>query len=391
MSLRPRILFLNGRLSDRGGADRWLLGVLARLQDRATTLLGVGYLDPALPDREAHRVGPWIRLKGLDRRGLRRRGLDGALARLRQAMDDFAPDLIHVNDVTDPDLLALVAGTGRGMMTVQDHRFFCPGQGKMDRQRRPCDEPMGDRCLSCLEDPGYAEALLALTRRRLAALGGMRRITVLSRYMAGELTSLGLEPARVAVLPPFVDGLGGEPAREPTHHLLAGRLALHKGVETALDAAGGLEGLPLLVAGDGPLRGLVERHAAEGARVQDAGWVDRQELGRLLAGACSLWLPSLWAEPFGIVGLEALSAAVPVIAADVGGVSDWLTHERHGLLVQPGAAGELQRAADRLANHPDLARRLGSRGRRRVARDFDAEALMLRLMRLYEEVAPGGL
>ncbi len=390
-----RVMFLNGRLSDRGGADRWLLGVLARLQGRVTTLLGVGYHDPALPHRELHRVGPWIRLKGLDRRGLRRRGLDGALARLGEALDDFAPDLIQVNDVTDPDLLALVAGTGRAVMMVQDHRFFCPGQGKMDRQRRPCVEPMGDGCAACLEDADYGAALLSLTRRRLAALMDMRNVTVLSRYMARELTALGLDPARVTVLPPFVDDLsrplGDEPQQTPEYHLLAGRLALHKGVETALDAAGALEGLPLLVAGDGPLRGLVEQHAGEGGRLSYAGWVDRDGLWRLLAGARSLWLPSLWAEPFGIVGLEALSAGVPVIAADVGGVRDWLTHQRHGLLVRSGSAGELRRAADRLAADPDLATGLGQRGRRRVARDFDAAAIMDRLVQLYQEVAAEGV
>ena len=145
------------------------------------------------------------------------------------------------------------------------------------------------------------------------------------------------------------------------------------------------------MAGDGPLRGLVEQHAGEGGRLSYAGWVDRDGLWRLLAGARSLWLPSLWAEPFGIVGLEALSAGVPVIAADVGGVRDWLTHQRHGLLVRSGSAGELRRAADRLAADPDLATGLGQRGRRRVARDFDAAAIMDRLVQLYQEVAAEGV
>ena len=390
-----RVMMLNGRLSDRGGADRWLLGVLARLQGRVETLLAVGYEDRPLPREEMERPGRWIRVKGLDRRGLGRRGLQGALARLQQALDDFAPQVVHVNDVTDPDLLSLVAATGRGVMTVQDHRFFCPGQGKVDDQGKPCVEVMDrDRCLRCLSDPSYGPKMLELTQHRLGALAGMRRITVLSRYMAGELAAAAPVLPRIVVLPPFVDGLDepvGDNWEGKQHHLLAGRLSVHKGLEIALRAAGTLRGLPLVVAGDGPLVDLVQQAAArEGSGVRFAGWAERARLDQLISGACSLWLPSLWAEPFGIVGIEALSRGVPVIAARVGGVEDWLTHQRHGLLVTPGSATELCRAADHLAGDPDLARTLGRRGRQRVARDFDAGALMDRLVRLYQEVAGPG-
>ena len=390
-----RVMLLNGRLSDRGGADRWLLGVLARLQGRVETLLAVGYQDRQLPREEKERLGRWIRLKGLDSRGLGQRGLQGSLSRLQQVLDDFEPHVVHVNDVTDPDLLRLVAASGRGVMTVQDHRFFCPGQGKVDSDGEPCLEPMDDdRCLGCLHDPRYGHKMLELTRQRLDALAGMRRITVLSRYMASELAAAAPDLAPIEVLPPFVDGLE-EPDEcrvvSKRHHLLAGRLSVHKGLEVALRAAGMLRGLPLVVAGDGPLTDLVQQAAArDGSGVRFVDWADRARLEELMSGACSLWLPSLWGEPFGIVGIEALSRGVPVIAARVGGVEDWLTHKRHGLLVTPGSAMELCRAADRLAGDPHLARELGRRGRRRVARDFDAGALMDRLVRLYQEVAGPG-
>ena len=233
-----RVMLLNGRLSDRGGADRWLLGVLARLQGRVETLLAVGYQDRQLPREEKERLGRWIRLKGLDSRGLGQRGLQGSLSRLQQVLDDFEPHVVHVNDVTDPDLLRLVAASGRGVMTVQDHRFFCPGQGKVDSDGEPCLEPMDDdRCLGCLHDPRYGHKMLELTRQRLDALAGMRRITVLSRYMASELAAAAPDLAPIEVLPPFVDGLE-EPDEcrvvSKRHHLLAGRLSVHKGLEVAL-------------------------------------------------------------------------------------------------------------------------------------------------------------
>ena len=384
-----RVLLLHGRLSDRGGADRWLLGVLARLQGRVETLLAVGHEDRALPRAERTRLGPWQRLKGLDRRGQRRRGLEGARSRLQDLIAGQRPQVIHVNDVTDPDLLQLVARSGRGVMTVQDHRFFCPGRGKVDAADQVCAEPLGPGCLRCFDDARHGQAMLELTRRRLEAVAAMTRITVLSAYMARQLAQAGVDRHKIEVLPPFVDGLTPLPRADGgRHHLLVGRLSVHKGVELALQAAGQLQlELPLVVAGEGPLAERVQQAAARpGSRVRFAGWAHRQALSELLAQARSLWLPSLWAEPFGIIGIEALAAGVPVIASNTGGVPGWLCHERDGLLVPPGDAAALANAADRLAADPQLARRLGAHGQARVTRELAPAALMDRLVAVYREL-----
>lgn len=384
-----RILLVNGRLSERGGAHRWLLGVVARLRGCVETVLAVGAEDAGFPAAERARIGAVRRVKGLDGRGLgRARG--GAAGRLRALIEEIGPDVVHANDVTDPALLDVVADSGRGMLTVQDHRFFCPGRGKVDLDDRPCRDPMGDSCMRCFDDAGYGRAVLDLTRRRLAAAGRMRRVAVLSRYMAGELVAAGLRPGRVVRIPPFVDALPAATSADAAagdFHLLAGRLSAHKGVEVALAAARALRFLPLVVAGEGPLAETVRAHAQErGDRVRFVGWANRTDLAVLLSRARSLWLPSLWAEPFGIVGLEALARGVPVIGSDSGGVTDWLTDGHDGLLVRPGSPEELARAAERLAAEPSLAQRLGENGRRRVASEFAPSRQMRLLLDTYAEV-----
>lgn len=385
-----RVLLLNARLSERGGADRWLLGVLARLQGTVETLLAVGYEDRALPDAERERVGRVARIKGLDAGGLGRDG-HGAAVELRRRIEAFRPDVVHVNDVTDPDVLDVVAASGRGMQTVQDHRFFCPGRGKVDLEDRACHDPMGESCLRCFADAAYGRKRIELTARRLRALGAMRRIIVLSRFMAAELRAAGVPAERIVRIAPFVDGVtstGDDGAGQGEYHLLAARLAEHKGVRIALAAAGALGcDLPLVVAGDGPLAELVRQEASRsGGRLRFAGWADRCQLAELLAGALSFWLPSMWAEPFGIAGLEASALGVPVIASAGGGVSDWLADGANGLLVEPGSAAELAGAADRLAADRDFARALGQSGRERVARDFRPEPLMRQLVDVYAEL-----
>lgn len=383
-----RVLFINRRLSDRGGADRWLLGVLARLQGRMETLLAFGHRDRSFPRSEEARIGKSVHLKGLDRGGPGRPAGPGARARLDALIASFAPDWVHANDLIDPGLLDAIAATGRGILTVQDHRFFCPGRGKLDARGRICKEPMGEVCMGCFDDRGYADNLLALTTKRLEAVRRMHWITVLSGYMAEELQAVGVSSAPIRVIPPFADFDLDEVHSVPgagRFHLLAGRLADHKGVRVALEAAGHLAGdVPLMVAGDGPLEEDVRCAArANPRRVRFAGWADRQGIRLLLADACTLWLPSLWAEPFGIAGLEAQAAGVPVIATDTGGVRDWLVPDETGLLVPPADPRALARAADSLATDPDRARSLGLAARTLVRRRFDAAARIEELTVLY--------
>lgn len=386
-----RILFISSALSPRGGAHRWLLSVLTRLQGRVQTHLAVGNRHAQLSEAEISRIGPWSRVKGLDRRGNRQRGRQGTLQRLDAEIKLRAPQVIQLNDITDPDLITLAARARPCLMMVQDHRFFCPGRGKVDPSARTCTDTPGDVCQRCFEQADHGEQMLQLTRRRLDALKHLTHLTVLSRYMARELTAVGLDPGRITVVPPFADQdqyLDQAQGAPREYHLMAGRLSSHKGVGVALEAAlaPGLKS-PLLVAGAGPLEREVQSAAkAHPKRIRFHGWAEHRHLADLMSRARTLWLPSLWAEPFGIVGLEALSRQVPVIASDVGGVSEWLDHEVSGLLVPPGSSSMLARAAIRMEQDPAGSSRMGQAGRRRVHRDFAPQAIMDMLVKTYRDV-----
>lgn len=395
-----RVAHLHDRLSARGGADRHLLGVLERLGGRVDATLLVGRDDGSLPPAEREGLPRLLRVKGLDRSGLSGRGGRAAARRLAEALDSLAPDVIHLHNVMDPELIALAARRAPALMTVQDHRLFCPGAGKLTPKGETCTRPLGPDCAACFREPGYGRRMLDLTRARLAAASGLKALTVLSRYMAGELkaalsaTSLPAPP--VHVIPPFVHGLD-PPERPPErgHHLLACRLVGRKGVRVALAAAGLGAGAPLVIAGDGALAPeAAAAAAAGGGRVRLVGWAGREQMSRLLAGALSLWMPSLWAEPFGIAGLEALAAGVPVLASRVGGIAEWLAPEA-GALLPPGDAGALARAARELAGNAEQLRRRGEAARRAAAA-FAPGPLMERLLALYWELKgpknpfPGG-
>ena len=302
-----RILHVADRLSDRGGADLALLGLLDALSDSHALHLAVGR-----DDGTARPPCPVSVVRGLDSRTRAGAELDPLLERLR-------PDRVHVHNVVNPTVLEWAAGRD-AVMTVQDHRFFCPGRGKWTSDGRICGDAMGRGvCAGCFEDRSYFEDTLQLTKERLEPLKRMR-LTVLSAYMRRELIQVGIPAARITVVPPATYGLDLEARADgPPCVLFVGRLVEAKGVRGAIDAwrRSGLD-LPFVVAGTGPLRRRIE---AEGVEV--LGWLDRRRLSAAYRRAAVVVMSSRWQEPFGLVGLEALTLGTPVAAWDSGGVCEW--------------------------------------------------------------------
>jgi glycosyltransferase involved in cell wall biosynthesis len=187
----------------------------------------------------------------------------------------------------------------------------------------------------------------------------------------------GLVPDReVDVIPSGVDvPAEPPPPDEPPTILYAGRLSAEKGILELLRAT---EGLPLVVAGDGPLREQVPAAL---------GFVPHEELERLYRAAAVVAVPS-YREGFGVVCAEAMAHSRPVVATAVGGLVDLVVDGETGLLVPPGDVRALRSAIELLLDDPDLRARMGAAGRRRVSERFSWPAVTEATMHLYERVAP---
>jgi glycosyltransferase involved in cell wall biosynthesis len=257
---------------------------------------------------------------------------------------DLAPlfrevDVVHVHTVVNPEALVAAAAFGRAVLTVQDHRYFGPGRGKWTLRGEACTDAMSPlTCAPCFEDVGYGSAIVSLTAARLAAVARYPAVTVLSRYMRDELVAAGLEHNRLHVIPPLVPPLPAAAPDGPPCVAFVGRLTAAKGVRDAVLAwrSSGIS-LPLVTAGTGPLRAFCEE---QGATVM--GWQPPAGVAALLGRSEALLMPSRWQEPYGIAGVEALRAGVPVVAYRSGGIPEW--HPGGDLLVPWGNVPALAHA-----------------------------------------------
>jgi glycosyltransferase involved in cell wall biosynthesis len=225
-----------------------------------------------------------------------------------------------------------------------------------------------DRFAGTLEDfqrrrGGLRSRLLRWTRT--AALRRATHVLVPSAYLRELALGWGLRPARVSVIPNPAPTLPTLPGREEARRMLgvegftlaaAGRLTRQKALGDALAAVARVDGVRLVLAGDGPERASLESRSRDlglDGRVRFLGARPREDVLRLFRAADAALLTSAWENlPHGV--LEALAVGTPVIATAVGGVPEVVREGENGLLVSPGDVGALAEAIRRLATDDAL-------------------------------------
>jgi len=236
---------------------------------------------------------------------------------MQTVLEEWAPDIIHVHNMMNPNLWEHLEGFPT-VVTLHDHRAFCPGQGKWTLQGEPCFQVMSQsQCQTCFTDPDYFESIYHLTQERQSGLKPFH-ITAVSSYMAEELSAVGLNTR--TVIAPNVAKQTSRPTQTDTKPIIfVGRLVRSKGVWNAVEAWRKAEtDIPLVFVGTGRERGALER-----AGFHVTGWISREETLRMISNAAAVLFPPNWQEPYGMVGPEALQFNVPVVAWKSGGIEEW--------------------------------------------------------------------
>jgi glycosyltransferase involved in cell wall biosynthesis len=209
----------------------------------------------------------------------------------------------------------------------------------------------------------------ALRLARDAELRGAAHVFTPSSYLGELAVSWGVAPARVSVLPnPAPELLESEPREvlrasfgmDRLTLAFAGRLTAQKSLGLALRAISQVDGVDLLIAGEGDERAPLEDAAAKLAlseRVRFLGPLARDRVIDLFRAADAAILSSSW-ENFPHAVVEALAAGTPVIATRAGGVAEVVHDEVNGLIVPADDAEALGAAVRRFAGDAELRERL---------------------------------
>jgi glycosyltransferase involved in cell wall biosynthesis len=334
-----------------------------------------------------------------------------AQAKLRKLLQEGRPEVAHFhNTFLRISPAAYYACKEMGVPVVQtlhNYRLVCPG-ALLLRDGRVCEDCLG----KAMPWPGVvhgcwrgSRAGTAVVATMLAVHRGLKTWTkqvdlyiALTEFARRKFIEAGLPAEKIVVKPNFVasDELRVMSDRPPITHrpspitpsyaLFVGRLAPEKGVRTLLKAWRQLKGIPLKVAGDGPLlrevQAFIARERLEAVEV--LGPRPREEVFHLMQGAKALVFPSEWYEGFPMTIVEAFACGLPVIASRLGAMAEIVDHQRTGLLFEPGNPEALAEAVAWAWSHPRQMAEMGREARREFEEKYTAEKNYKMLMKIYQ-------
>ena len=218
-----------------------------------------------------------------------------------------------------------------------------------------------------------------------------------SAYLRELTLSWGVDPGRVSVLPNPAPLLPVLRARDELRHsfgvtgptlAFAGRLTAQKSLRVALEAVAAVDGVTLLIAGEGDQRPTLEHDVAElglTKRVRFLGALPRERVVELFAAADASILSSTW-ENFPHTVVEALAAGTPVLATAAGGVGEVVRDGENGLLVPLADSKALGAAVRRFFEDDELRQHLRG-GAVPSVEQYSQERIFAELEQTLERVA----
>jgi glycosyltransferase involved in cell wall biosynthesis len=381
------VVWVNEHASLVGGAEHYIKRTAELLRPRGvrSTLL----YDPSLPTASAM----------LD-------AFEGAFPLVDLPAQVAGADLVFLHQVRRPRTIADLARCPAPVIKfLHDHWLFCLREHKYTLLgQQACSRTVSaSACYPCIGFVRRAKEFPGLRLRTVAELFEEQRQHMRldafisgSSYMIEQAVAHGFDPARAHVVP-----LYAEPPKEATPEtreagrlLYVGEVSRRKGCDVMLRALARCDAsLRLDVVGTGPwLDGAraLARKLGLGARVAFLGWKAPEELPVHFQRAACLLVPSRTPEPFGMVGVEAMSHGTPVIGTRQGGLLEWLEPERTGIAVPPNDPGALAAAINWLLSDPSLAASMGAAARARYLERFQPEHHAARLLAIFDAVLRRG-
>ena len=295
----------------------------------------------------------------------------------QQAVEHFRPELIHVQHLKGlPASVVRLAQDQRIPLicTLHDYWSVCANaQLLTNYDRTICSGPRNGatNCARCaiamLDRPASALALplvaALMVWRNILLARALRSASVMiapTEFVRHWFVAQGWPKDRIQVIPhgiePPATGIG-RPSRpgDGVRVAYVGGLSWQKGVHALVQALNGLQGAQLWIAGDetfdptyvSRLRSLASPN------VRFLGKLSREKVWATLAQVDVVAVPSLWYETFSLILHEAFAAGIPVIASDLGALSEAIRHGEDGWLVAPGDVEAWKAALVRLVKEPE--------------------------------------
>jgi len=319
--------------------------------------------------------------------------------KITQKINEFQPDVIHVHNffpLASPSIFFAANKLNIPIvMTLHNYRLICPSaylfyNGKIYEENINKKFPISPVIKGVYRESVVQTASLVFMTGIHKVFNTWKnrvdRYITLTQFAKNKFigSSLGASTSKFAVKPNFVSDIGiGKDLR--SGFLFIGRLSEEKGIKTLIEAFSNTSA-QIKILGDGPLKKLVEDAANKNSNIEYLGFKPRKEVVEMLKSVKALVFTSVWYEGMPMVILEALSVGTPVIASNMGGPAEMITHNENGLLFEPANTQALKETLETIENDSVLAKKLSNGARQSYLDKYTETANLKILLDIYKQV-----
>lgn len=387
-----RILFVHEKFGAFGGAEANVLATATELKERGHT---VGILHgPQTGKGEAAWLDTFQHRFPL--------GNGKASATALAAKERFRPDVLYVHKMSDLELLETLLDWETPIIRmVHDHDLYCMRSYKYNfLTRHICERALSPFCIfpcgACVardHDGALPVKWVSYTAklRELELNREFNRLIVATQFMKDELLRNRFDADQIEIhapVPPKGDASWISSFSDQNYIVYSGQIIRGKGVDVLLETLAQVRTpFTCFIFGDGAHRGYCEKLSRKlglAGRVFFKGFVSQDEIAVFYRECSVVAVSSVWPEPFGAVGLEAMRFGLPVVAFDAGGIREWLSNGHNGFLVPWMDRAAFAWRLEELLGNKALGRQMGERGRQLVADRYEFSEYISGLEKVFE-------
>ena len=358
-----KVLMINKFLYPKGGAETYTFSLGRILEEHGHEIQyfglrneknTVGNRVDALVDDMDFATGVMKNLKAPFRIVYNRQ----ARAQIRKVLDDFQPDIVHLNNIQYHLTPSIILETDKWrkeikkdckiIYTAHDYQLVCPSHGMFDVNVKPCELCLDGKYIHCLQTKclknSRAKSLIGTIDgyywKKNPAYSYVDVIVCCSQFLKEKLDTQPQFVGKTITLHNFKDIAPLENIEKKDYILEFGKLCKDKGTETLIKVARQMPDQKFVFVGYGPAVDLMK----DIPNVEYLGFKGGEELNRIIAEAKISVCPSEWYEncPFSVI--ESVSFGTPVVGSRMGGIPELIVEGKTGELFEAGNTEELKAA-----------------------------------------------
>lgn len=319
-------------------------------------------------------------------------------------------DIVHINNcarfISPSPILAAKKMSKKVVMTFHNTYYYCPKGWAVDKNYKECKKGCSAFCLfnDC---PSQKESAISffyhfikwvkISFHRYFIKKYVDHFICPSKKLKRNIQRTFQFPEnKVSYLANFIEVKNYYQIKfskiQNNQFLFVGRISKEKGVDVAVKAIDllikkeGLKNIKLKIIGSGKEKNRIEKLVKKmdlKNNVKFLGRINNDKIDKYYQESIAVLVPSLWFEVFGLVNLEAMRNRTPIIASDIGGISEIVDHNKSGYLFEAGNYEKLSYYMKKLYRNIELSKNLGEEGFKKFEKEFSEKLYYQKLLNIY--------